>query len=74
MIGYKFTNESDAQTARLACDNHFGYPKEDCVTQHWVDYQHSEIDGFWYIVFDESIESILGTTEEFEVTLPEQNS
>ena len=74
MTGYKFTNELDAQAARLACDNHFGYPKEDCVTQHWVDYQNSELDGFWYIIFDESIEAVLGAGEEFEITQPVQDA
>lgn len=74
MKGYKFNTEEEAAAARLACDNHFGYPKEGCVTQHWVDYQNSEPDGFWYISFDESIETVLGTAEEFEITVPEQNS
>jgi hypothetical protein len=70
MIGYKFTTEQEAQDARLTIDGQFGYPKENCITQHWVDYQFSELDGFYYITFDESIESILGTPEEFEITQP----
>jgi hypothetical protein len=70
MIGYKFTTEQEAQDACLTIDTQFGYPKENCITQHWVDYQFSELDGFYYILFDESIESILGTPEEFEITQP----
>jgi hypothetical protein len=35
-----------------------------------VDYQFAELDGFYYITFDDSIESILGTPEEFEITQP----
>ena len=70
MIGYKYTTEELANEARQSIDTQFGYPKENCVTQHWVDYQFSELDGFYYILFDESIESILGTPEEFEITQP----
>jgi hypothetical protein len=68
MIGYKYTTEELAIEARQTIDTHFGYPKENCVTQHWVDYNLSELDGFYYIRFDETIETILGTPEEFEVT------
>jgi hypothetical protein len=70
MLGYKFATEELAAEARQTIDTHFGYPKENCVTQHWVDYQFSELDEFYYITFDESIESILGTPEEFEITQP----
>jgi hypothetical protein len=71
MLGYKFETEQLAADARQTIDAHFGYPKEDCVTQHWVDFQFSELDGFYYILFDESIEAILGAAEEFEITQPE---
>jgi hypothetical protein len=71
MKGYKFMTEAEAIAARTQCDTHFGYPKEGCVTQHWVDYQNAELDGFWYITFDESIETILGAPIEFEITQPE---
>lgn len=73
MQGYKFMTEAEAMAARTQCDTHFGYPKADCVTQHWVDFQYSELDGFWYIGFDESISSILGEPVEFEITQPELN-
>jgi hypothetical protein len=71
MQGYKFTTEAEAIAARLQCDNHYGYPKQDCVTLHWVDFQHAELDGFYYIAFDESIQQVLGEPIEFEVTQPE---
>ena len=44
MLGYKFETEQLAADARQTIDTHFGYPKEDCVTQHWVDFQFSELD------------------------------
>lgn len=68
MLGYKFETEELAAAARQTIDTHFGYPKENCVTEHWVDFQFSEIDAFYYILLDETIESILGTPEEFEIT------
>jgi hypothetical protein len=73
MIGYKFNTEQEAQTAITQCDTHYGYPKADCVTEHWCGYQHSELDGFYYILHDETIETVLGTPETFDVTIPELN-
>ena len=71
IIGYKYTNEQDAINARKACADYYGLPvSPDDVTQYWVDYETAELDNpiFWYIVFDESIEIILGQPETFEVT------
>ena len=69
--GYKYTNEQEAIDARKQCADYYGLPvaPED-VTQYWVDYETAELDNpiFWYIVFDESIEMILGEPTEFEVT------
>jgi hypothetical protein len=70
--GYKYTNEQDAIDARKQCADYYGLPvaPED-VTQYWVDYETAELDNpiFWYIVFDESIEMILGQPTEFEVII-----
>ena len=72
--GYKYTNEQEAIDARKQCADYYGLPvaPED-VTQYWVDYETAELDTpiFWYIVFDESIEMILGEPTEFEVTIEE---
>ena len=69
--GYKYTNEQDAIDAREQCDAYYGIPviPED-ITQNWVDYETAELDSpiFWYIVFDTSIEMILGEPTDFEVT------
>ena len=68
--GYKYTNEQDAIDAREQCDAYYGIPvtPED-ITQNWVDYETAELDSpiFWYIVFDTSIEMILGEPTDFEV-------
>jgi hypothetical protein len=72
--GYKYTNEQEAIDARKQCADYYGLPvaPED-VTQYWVDYNTAELDNpvFWYIVFDESIEMILGQPTTFEVTTKE---
>jgi len=72
--GYKYTNEQDAIDARKACADYYGLPvSPEDVTQYWVDYETAELDTpiFWYIVFDTSIEMILGKPTEFEVTIEE---
>jgi hypothetical protein len=71
ITGYKYTNEQDAIDARKSCADYYGLPKApDDITQYWVDYQTAELDTpiFWYIVFDDSIEMILGQPTTFEIT------
>jgi hypothetical protein len=72
--GYKYTTEQDAIDARKQCTDYYGLPvSPDDVTQYWVDYETAYLDTpiFWYIVFDPSIEMILGEPTEFEVTTEE---
>ena len=72
--GYKYTNEQEAIDARKQCADYYGLPKTpDDVTKYWVNYETAELDNpiFWYIVFDPSIEMILGEPTEFEVTIEE---
>jgi hypothetical protein len=71
--GYKYTTESEAQQAVNACNVYYGIPKtpED-ITQNWVDYQKANLNKpiFWYIVYDESLEIVLGKPISFEVVTP----
>lgn len=73
VTGYKYTNEQDAINARETCDTYYGIPvaPED-VTQNWVEYQTATLDNpiFYYIIFDESLEVVLGEPIIFEVTTP----
>lgn len=71
MTGYKFNTEQEAQSAVSQCDANFGYPKEGCVTQHWCEYANSELDGFFYIAYDETLNAVLGEPVEFEISMPE---
>ncbi len=72
IIGYKYTNENDAIQARQDCADFYGLPKtpED-ETIYWVDYSKADLNTpiFWYIVFDESIEQILGEPTTFDVII-----
>jgi hypothetical protein len=71
VTGYKYTNEQEVIDARKQCADYYGLPvSPEDVTQYWVDYETAKLDTpiFWYIVFDESIEQILGQPTIFEVT------
>lgn len=70
--GYKYITEQDAIDARKQCADHYGLPKEPGdVTLYWVDYIEASLDSpiFWYIVYDESIEVILGASSTFNTTV-----
>ena len=70
--GYTYNSVIDAQTAVQQCDTYYGIPKNpDDVTQHWVEYEYSVNDNFYFILFDESLLPILGEPVEFEVNLEE---
>ena len=72
VVGYKYTTEQEAIDARKACADYYGLPKtpED-ETLYWVDYNKAELDTpiFWYILFDDSIEVVLGALTTFDVTI-----
>jgi len=71
--GYKFTTEQDAINAREACDAYYGIPVSlDDVTQNWVDYLFAELNTpqFWYIIYDQSLEVVLGQPVTFSIEVP----
>ena len=75
ITGYKYTTEQEAIDARQQCADYYGLPKTPTdTTLYWVDYNTAELDTpiFWYITFDESIETILGTPTTFNVTQEEE--
>jgi hypothetical protein len=71
MIGYKFTTEQEAIGAVALCNTTYGYPKEDTTT-NWVGYEFANLNEpiFWYIIFDASLESVLGSPIELNVIYP----
>lgn len=73
VLGYKYTIEQDAIDAREACDAYYGIPVLPTdVTQNWVEYQTASLDTpiFWYITHDDSLDVVLGTPTDFDVTTP----
>tara|TARA_R110000787_G_C13278744_1_gene432220 strand:- start:28 stop:276 length:249 start_codon:yes stop_codon:yes gene_type:complete len=72
--GYKYTKEQEAIDARKQCADYYGLPKTpQDVTKYWIDYVEASLDTpiFWYIVYDDSIEVILGKPTLFNVTVEE---
>lgn len=70
MLGYKYTTETEAIAARQTAADYMGFPVPGGETLYWVDYQYSELDGFYYITYVEDLEKALGEPIEFEVTQP----
>ena len=72
MQGYKYLTETESQTARAAAAAYKGLPKEGGTTLYWVDYNYSDLDGFYYITYDEGLEAVLGTPEDLTITPHEE--
>ena len=70
MLGYKYNTEIEAINAQKKCNAFYNIPKNKTdITQNWCSYEFSE--NFWYIVYDESLEAILGEPIEFQITQDE---
>jgi hypothetical protein len=73
MTGYKYTTEQEAIDARTQAASYMGLPNPQGDTLYWVNYNHAELDGFYYIQHVENLEQVLGTPIEFEITIPDLN-
>ena len=71
MLGYKYTTETEAIAARQTAADYMGLPVPNGETLYWVNYNYSELDGFYYIQYVEDLEKALGEPIEFDVTFPE---
>lgn len=70
MIGYTYIIEQEAISARQTAADYMGFPVPGGETLYWVNYNYSELDGFYYITYVEDLEKALGEPIEFEVTQP----
>jgi len=70
MLGYKYTIEQEAINARQLCATYKGLPNPTGDTLYWVNYNHSQVDNFYYIEYVNELENVLGQPIEFEITLP----
>jgi hypothetical protein len=69
MQGYKYTTETEAIAARKAAANYMGLPKKpNDTTIYWVNYNYSQLDGFYYITYVEGLEAILGEPIDITIT------
>lgn len=73
MQGYQYTTEQEAIDARQQAADYMGLPvNENDTTIYWVNYNYSELDGFYYIRHVEGLEVVLGEPSEFEVNYPDE--
>jgi len=69
MLGYKYATETEAIAARKAAADYMGLPKNpNDTTIYWVNYNYSDLDGFWYITYVEGLESALGEPSDITIT------
>ena len=69
MQGYIFTTETEAIAARKAAADYMGLPKNpNDTTIYWVNYNYSELDGFYYITYVEGLEAVLGEPIDITIT------
>jgi len=73
MQGYKFNNEQQAIKARKDAADYKGYPiNPEDTTIYWVNYNYSELDGFWYIRYVDGLEAVLGQPTDITITPHEE--
>ena len=71
--GYKYTTETEAIAARQTAATYMGLPVPNGKTLYWVNYNYSELDGFYYITYVDGLEAALGEPIEFEINFPNLN-
>ena len=73
MQGYKFLTEQEAIAARKAAADFMGLPKNPGdTTIYWVNYNYSDLDGFWYITYVEGLEEVFGEPSDITITPHEE--
>lgn len=70
MLGYIYTTEAEAITARNQTATYKGLPNGQGDTIYWVNYNFSSIENIYYIQHVEGLEAVLGEPLEFTITLP----
>ena len=68
MLGYTFTTELEAQSARQSAADYMGLPVDGGTTLYWVDYQYSNLDNIYFIQYEDGLENVLGQPIEFTIT------
>jgi len=69
MQGYTYNTEQEAINARQQAADYKGYPiRPNDRTIYWVNYNYSDLDGFYYITYVEGLEAVLGTPIDLTIT------
>ena len=71
MLGYTYQTEQEAINARQECADYKGLPVPNGTSIYWVDYSYSQSDNFYYIIYDEGVEVLLGEPITFEIITEE---
>ena len=72
MLGYKYTTETEAIAARQSAATYMGLPVPNGETIYWVNYNYSDLDGFYYITYVEGLEAVLGEPIDITITPHEE--
>jgi hypothetical protein len=73
MQGYIFTTEPEAIAARKAAADYMGLPKNpNDTTIYWVNYNYSDLDGFYYITYVDGLEAVFGEPIDITITPHEE--
>lgn len=76
ILGYKYDTEQEAINARESCDTYYGIPvSPEDITQNWVEYKIADfnIPKFYYIIYDESLNVVLGEPQTLDIITPPIN-
>ena len=66
--GYKYTEEQAAKDAVALTQAEKNLPNDNL--EYWVNYDYSQRDGFYYILYADGVESVLGNPTEFTIDIP----
>ena len=72
MQGYIFQTETEAIAARQTAADYMGLPVPNGETLYWVNYNYSELDGFYYIAYVEGLDAALGEPSDITITPHEE--
>jgi hypothetical protein len=66
--GYKYQTETEAEHARQLAADYYALPISTVsTTVYYVDYEYSELDDFYYIIWVDGCTEVLGEPIEFEI-------
>lgn len=69
MLGYKYNTEHEAINARKLAANFKGLPLDSSeITLYWVNYEFSENDNFYFIIYVLDLEKVLGNPIEINIS------